>query len=54
MSICFINMNLVSCDVAETLTELVLNGAENSFKRFAYEKKIYRSVIRRNMGFSEV
>ena len=54
MSICFINMDVFSCDVAETLTELVVNGTENSFKRFAYERKIYRSVIRRNMGFSEV
>ena len=48
-------MDVVSCDVAETLTELVDSlPTENSFKRFAYERKIFRSVIRRNMGFSEV
>lgn len=31
VSICFINIDVVSCDVAETLTELVVNGTENSF-----------------------
>lgn len=54
MSICFSNMDVVSCDLAESLTELVVNGTENSFKRFSFERKKYRSVIRRNVGFSEV
>lgn len=54
VSICFSNMDVVSCDLAESLTELVVNGTENSFKRFSFERKRYRSIIRRNVGFSEV
>ena len=54
VSICFSNTDVVSCDLPKSLTELLVNGTENYFKRFSFERKRYRSVIRRNMGFSEV